>query len=96
MQQYNTKKNTKIAYNANKKERRSWMVNIQKLKGKMVENGVSVEKMAEIIGVNRSTMYRKLDPNGKNISIKEATIMARELKMSFSEVNEIFFNSEVA
>lgn len=72
------------------------MVNIKKLRGKMVERGINVEQMAQIIGVDRSTMYRKLNSEGENISIKEASIMAKELGLSFKEVNEIFFDENVA
>lgn len=72
------------------------MVNIPKLRGKMVECGIKIEQMAEAIGVDRSTMYRKLNSDGENISIKEASIMASKLNLSFDEVNSIFFDQIVA
>lgn len=72
------------------------MVNINKLRGKMVERGVSMEQMAKAINVDKSTMYRKMNEEGKNISIKEATIIAEKLGLSYTEVNDIFFNFNVA
>ncbi len=36
------------------------MVNVNKLKGKIVERGLNVENLAERIGLDRATLYRKL------------------------------------
>lgn len=72
------------------------MVNINKLKGKMVEKECSVEKMSKVLGVNPSTLYRKLNTNGDNFTLKEARDMARTLEMSYEEVNDIFFANFVA
>lgn len=72
------------------------MVNINKLRGKIVENAINVEYIARIIGVDRSTMYRKINSNGENITIKEAAIMAKELKLTRDEINDIFFADLVA
>lgn len=72
------------------------MVNIKKLRGKMVECGINMEQMAKEIGVDKSTMYRKMNQEGDNISIKEASIMAKKLDLSYAEVNSIFFSLEVA
>lgn len=72
------------------------MVNVGKLKGKIVENGLSVKKLADMIGVNRSTLYRKLSHKGETFTIKEASLIARALKLSAEEVNVIFFDQIVA
>ena len=37
------------------------MVNVNKLRGRMVEQEVNADKMAELLGINRSTFYRKLE-----------------------------------
>lgn len=66
------------------------MVNVNKLRGKIVENAVNVEYIAKVIGIDRSTMYRKINSNGENITIKEAAIMAKELKLTRDEINDIF------
>lgn len=70
------------------------MVNINKLKGKMVECGMNVEKLSDKIGVDKSTLYRKLSTNGENFTIKEANLIARELNLTYSEVNSIFLQTK--
>lgn len=72
------------------------MVNINKLKGKIVECGMSVEILAEKIGVNKSTLYRKLSSTDDVFTIREADLIAKELKLTYSEINAIFFSQIVA
>ena len=72
------------------------MVNINKLKGKIVENNLSIEKLADVIGVDRSTLYRKINNKGDTITIKEADKIRHALKLSASEAIEIFFGQKVA
>lgn len=64
-------------------------MNISKLKGKIVEKEMNVEVLADKIGVNRATLYRKL-ANAENITIGEALKMKAALGMSNEEANEIF------
>lgn len=72
------------------------MVNVNKLKGKIVECGLNVETLAEKIGIDRATLYRKLNSNGETILIKEASLIAEELKLSMEEAMAIFFAQYVA
>lgn len=72
------------------------MVNVNKLKGKIVEKGLSVEKLADSIGMDRSTLYRKLSNNGETITIKEADLMVNELNLNLKEASDIFFSQYVA
>lgn len=72
------------------------MVNINKLKGKIVENGLTTEKLADNIGINRSTLYRKMNSNGENFTIKEASLIAKTLNLTLEETNAIFFSQFVA
>ena len=44
-------------------------VNVNKLKGKIVENGMTVSTLAEKIGVDRATLYRKLSNNGETMLV---------------------------
>lgn len=44
-------------------------VNVNKLKGKIVENGMTVSALAEKIGVDRATLYRKLSNNGETMKV---------------------------
>ena len=72
------------------------MVNIRKLKGKIVECGINVEGLADKIGMDRSTLYRKLSANGENFTIKEADSISKVLDLTYAEVNAIFFSQFVA
>lgn len=64
-------------------------MNLQKLKAKIVERGLSVEKVAEAIGVDRSSLYRKLN-NFDKITIGEARKMKEVLELTDKEASVIF------
>jgi ribosome-binding protein aMBF1 (putative translation factor) len=66
------------------------MINVNKLKGKIVEKGLSVEQLAEQMQINKSTLYRKLASGGELFTIKEANMIAKILELDFKEVNDIF------
>ena len=72
------------------------MMNVNKLKGKIVENGVNVDAVAEAINIDKSTFYRKLAAGGDNFTIGEADQIAKFLKLTKDEVNAIFFAQFVA
>ncbi len=72
------------------------MVNVNKLKGKFVENGFSVEDVAKKIGVDRATLYRKINSQGGNISICEADKIVNVLGLSVDEATAIFFSQLVS
>lgn len=64
-------------------------MNVNKLKGMLVEQGMNVETLAERIGSERSSLYRKLN-NAEKITIGEAIRIKAALKMSDSDAVEIF------
>ena len=64
-------------------------MNVNKLKGMLVEQGMNVETLAERIGSERSSLYRKLN-NAEKITIGEAIRIKAVLKMSDSDAVEIF------
>lgn len=70
-------------------------MNVGKLKGKMVELGINVETLAEMIGVDRSSLYRKLNNSGK-VTIGEAKRIKEALALTDAEAISIFFASNVA
>jgi DNA-binding Xre family transcriptional regulator len=72
------------------------LVNVNKLKGKIVERGMNVSELAEQIGIDSATLYRKLSNNGDTILIKEANLIAQVLELSKDEAMSIFFNQIVA
>ena len=64
-------------------------MNVNKLKGMLVEQGMNVETLAEAIGSERSSLYRKLN-NAEKITIGEAVRIKAALKMSDADAIEIF------
>jgi predicted transcriptional regulator len=66
-------------------------MNVNKLKGKMVEKNMNVETLASQINIDRSSLYRKLN-NAEKITIGEAMKMKEVLEMSSSEACEIFLH----
>lgn len=65
-------------------------MDVNKLKGKIVEKGMNVETVAERIGVDRSSLYRKLN-NFEKITIGEANRLKDVLELSDEDANTIFF-----
>lgn len=72
------------------------MVNINKLRAKMVELGTNVEELSEKIGMDRATFYRRLAVGGQTFLVKEVDAIVKELNMTKDEANEIFFSQFVA
>lgn len=66
-------------------------MNVAKLKGKIVERGINVEGLANKIGVDRSSLYRKLN-NAEKITIGEASRMKEVLEMTDAEALDIFLS----
>ena len=64
-------------------------MDLNKLKGKIVEKGWNVETLAEHIGVDRSSLYRKLNKFEK-ITIGEAQKIRIALNLSNEEASSIF------
>lgn len=64
-------------------------MNINKLKGKIVERGMKVETLAELVGIDRSSMYRKLN-NFEKITIGEAVKIKAALNLSNEDAADIF------
>lgn len=71
------------------------MVDVSKLKGKIVEHNTTQEELASKIGIAKSTFYRKMKQNG-NFSIKEVNLIVSELYLSKDEAMAIFFSETVA
>ena len=64
---------------------------INKLKAKIMEKGLNVEGLAGMIGVEKSTMYRKLNRFEK-ITIGEAIRIKAALGMTNEEAIDIFLS----
>ena len=72
------------------------MVNVNKLRGKLVERGINVTELAQHIGLNPATLYRKLNGGGEKILIGEAQRISAELGLNMGDVVRIFFAGYVA
>ncbi|MCF2557062.1 helix-turn-helix domain-containing protein [Fournierella massiliensis] len=72
------------------------MVNVDKLKGKIVEKRSSVEELSKVLGMDRSTLYRRFSNDGSEFTIREADLIAKALKLSGEEAYAIFFAQYVA
>lgn len=64
-------------------------MNINKLKGKIVENGMNTEQLAAAIGINYTTLCRKLKAPHK-ITIGDAEKIKVALNLSGDDAYEIF------
>ena len=62
---------------------------VNKLKGKIVENGMSYPQFAAAIGMNYSTLLRKFKAPEK-ITVGDAAKMKVALNLSNEDANEIF------
>lgn len=71
-------------------------MNVNKLRGKIVEKGMSIESVANNIGVDRSTLYRKINSNGDTLTVSEANLICKILELSEREAMSIFFTNYVA
>lgn len=71
------------------------MINTAKLKGLIVERGKTQQAVADSIGIDRSTFYRKMK-NGGEFSIEEVNRMVKEIPLNTKEAIVIFFGEKVA
>lgn len=72
------------------------MVNIQRLKGKIVEEGLTQKDLAKFIGIDRSTFYRKIKDKGRTFNIDEVSKIISTLNLNNADAIDIFFNDKGA
>lgn len=72
------------------------MVNVNKLRGKMRENDINVTELAVHIGMQPTTLYRRLNGGCEKMYIREANAIAKELGLTAKEATEIFFAGIIA
>src|SRR5690606_23608701 len=73
------------------------MINVRRLRGGTVEKGVTVKEVAEELGIDRATLYRKLKHTcGNRITVREVQRLAQILDHSNEGVMSIFFEGVVA
>lgn len=71
-------------------------VNVNKLRGKIVENGLNMSTLAIKLEIDRSTLYRKINSEGDKLTIKEANKIVEILNLDSEEAMAIFFGHIVA
>lgn len=69
------------------------MVNVDKLRGKIVECRMTVDEVAKAIGSNAATLYRRLNGGGGTFTIDEADKIAKILSLTADELNIIFLHN---
>lgn len=67
-------------------------VAVNKLKGKLVELGLTQENAAEKLKMDRSTFYRKMKGDGLEFSIGEMHALCELLSLTNAEAVDIFLS----
>jgi len=71
------------------------VININKFKAKIVEAGFNMTSFAEEIGMDYSTLYRKIN-NISVFTISDVETITKKLKLNEKEILEIFFGKIIA
>ena len=69
-------------------------MNKNKLKAKCVEKGMSIETLADKIGIHKSTFYRHMD--NSTFTIKQVRLIIKYLSLNEEEIMSIFFENTFA
>ena len=67
-------------------------VNVNKLRGKIAESGLSNEMVAKKIGIDGSTFFRKMKSDALTFSIGQMHSLVSVLKMTPDEATDIFLS----
>lgn len=70
------------------------MLDVQKLKGKIIEKGKNIESVSADLGINPATFYRKMKNN--SFEIREVDKLVKILSLNGGEASAIFFSDIVA
>lgn len=65
--------------------------NVKELVDMMKSKGISVPELAQKIGVDASTLYRKLGAGGEKFTIGEVHRMMEAIPLSNEDANRIFY-----
>lgn len=65
---------------------------IDSLKKTMEERGINIQDLAKKIGVDASTLYRKLSAGGEKFTIGEVHRMMEAIPLSRDDANRIFLS----
>ncbi len=65
----------------------------EELKRKIAEHNTTLEAVAHTIGVNRSTLYRKLRSGGNRLTVSEASKISKFLNLQPEESFDLFWGN---
>lgn len=68
---------------------------LNELKAEIARNELTIEKFADKVGIDRTTMWRRFK-NAGDFTLAEISRIAKELNLTGTRVLEIFFAEEVA
>lgn len=72
------------------------MVDVRKLKARVVEAGMTIPELANKMEMNPSTLYRKLKNNGEGLLVKDVDRIITIIDLPGGDINNIFFANHVA
>lgn len=67
-------------------------IDIEFLKQRMKDENIKPEDLAQRIGIDRATFYRKMKAGGVKFAVGEAQRIIEALKLSDAEAARIFLN----
>lgn len=71
-------------------------IDTKALKQIIIRKNTTMEGLAYYLGIDRSTLYRKLRDGGSGLTVREARLISSFLELSFEEVLHIFWNAPSA
>lgn len=63
----------------------------RKLKGKIIESGLSFAEISKRMNIHPSTLYRKIN-NVSSMTVGEAVTLSKILNLTTQDIDIIFFN----
>lgn len=71
------------------------MIAVNKLKGKVVEQGMTMTAFAKEIGMDYSSLYRRLDGQ-ISFTVSDVEVITKVLHLNNEDIVKIFFAKSVA
>lgn len=68
------------------------MVKVDKIRGKIAEINTTQEAIADELGIDRTTFYRRMASGGLKFTIGEIQDLVKVLELSNEEAIDIFLN----
>lgn len=72
------------------------VVNIARLKEAMKAKSVKADDVAKALNIDPATFYRRLEKQGTKFTVEEVAKLSGLLKLSPKQMQDIFFDRELA